>query len=107
MCMYVLSHVRLFVTPWTVARQAHLSIGFSRQEYWSGLPFPSPGDLPNPGIEPTFLVFPASAGGFFTTSTTWEAHCITYSDAKSTALAPESNPRFTSGFCEYRRVSGF
>ena len=41
-----------YVTPWTVARQAPLSMGFSRQEYWSGLPFPSPGDLPNPGIEP-------------------------------------------------------
>ena len=40
------------VTPWTVAHQALLSMGFSRQEYWSGLPFPSPGDLPNPGIEP-------------------------------------------------------
>ena len=40
------------VTPWTVAHQAPLSVGFSRQEYWSGLPFPSPGDLPNPGIEP-------------------------------------------------------
>ena len=47
-----LSHVWLFVTPWMVAYQAPLSIGFSRQEYWSGLPFPSPGDLPNPGIEP-------------------------------------------------------
>ena len=48
----LLSHVRLFATPWTVARQARLSMGFSRQEYWSGLPFPSPGDLPDPGIEP-------------------------------------------------------
>ena len=47
-----LSRVRLFATPWTVAYQAPLSVGFSRQEYWSGLPFPSPGDLPNPGIEP-------------------------------------------------------
>ena len=47
-----LSHVRLFATPWTVAFQAPSSVGFSRQEYWSGLPFPSPGDLPNPGIEP-------------------------------------------------------
>ena len=47
-----LSRVQLFATPWTVARQAPLSMGFSRQEYWSGLPFPSPGDLPNPGIEP-------------------------------------------------------
>jgi len=47
-----LSPVRLFVTPWTVAYQAPQSVEFSRQEYWSGLPFPSPGDLPNPGIEP-------------------------------------------------------
>ena len=47
-----LSCVQLFVTPWTIACQAPLSMGFSRQEYWSGLPFPSPGDLPNPGIEP-------------------------------------------------------
>ena len=50
--MKSLSRVQLFVTPWTVAHQAPLSMGFSRQEYWSGLPFPSPGDLPNPGIEP-------------------------------------------------------
>ena len=47
-----LSHVRLFATPWTVAYQAPQSMRFSRQEYWSGLPFPSPGDLPNPGIKP-------------------------------------------------------
>ena len=47
-----LSRVRLFATPWTAAHQAPLSMGFSRQEYRSGLPFPSPGDLPNPGIEP-------------------------------------------------------
>ena len=47
-----LSRVRLFVTPWTVAHQAPPSMGFSRQEYWSGLPFPSSGDLPDPGIEP-------------------------------------------------------
>ena len=50
-----LSHVRLFVTPWTVARQAPLSMGFSRQEHWSGLPCPPPGDLPKPGTEPTSL----------------------------------------------------
>ena len=50
-------------TPWTVAHQAPLSLEFSRQEYWSGLPFPSPGDLPNPGIEP---MSSALAGGFFT-----------------------------------------
>ena len=53
-----------FVTPWTVALQAPLSMGFSRQEYWSGLPFPSPGGLPRPGME---AVSPALAGGFFTT----------------------------------------
>ena len=56
-----LSHVRLFVTPWTVAYQAPLSMGFSRQEYWSGLPFPSPGDLPDPGIEPGFPTLEADA----------------------------------------------
>ena len=50
--MKLLSRVRLFATPWTVAYQAPPSVGFSRQEYWSGLPFPSPEDLPNPGIEP-------------------------------------------------------
>ena len=53
-----------FVTPWTVTCQAPLSIGFPRQEYWSGLPFPSPGDLPDSGIKP---MPPALAGGFFTT----------------------------------------
>ena len=47
-----LSRVRLFATPWTIAHQAFLSMGLSRQEYWSGLPVPSPGDLPDPGIEP-------------------------------------------------------
>ena len=62
------SPVRLFVTPWTVAHQAPLSVGFSRQEYWSGLPFPSPGNLPNPESEPASLTSPALAGGFFTTS---------------------------------------
>ena len=50
--MKSLSRVRLFATPWTVAYQAPLSVGFSRQECWSGLPFPSPGDLPDPEIEP-------------------------------------------------------
>ena len=50
--MKLLNRVRLIATPWTVAYQAPSSMGFSRQEYWSGLPFPSPGDLPNPGIEP-------------------------------------------------------
>ena len=66
------SHVQLCVTQWTAAHQAPLLMGFSRQEYWSGLPCPPPGDLPNPGIEPTSLKSPALAGGFFTTSATWE-----------------------------------
>ena len=61
----VLSHVLLFVTPWTVARQAPLSMELSRQEYWSELPFPPLGDLPNPGIKPTSLVFSALAVRFF------------------------------------------
>ena len=61
------SCVWLFVTLWTVAQQTPLSMGFSRQEYWSGLPRPPPGDLPNPGIEPMSLMSPALAGGFFTT----------------------------------------
>ena len=56
-----LSCVRLFATPWTVARQAPPSMEFSRQEYWSGLPFPSPGDLPNPGIEPRSPALQAEA----------------------------------------------
>ena len=57
----LLSRVQLFATPWTVAHQAPPSMGFSRQEYWSGLPFPSPGDLPNPGIEPTSPTLQADA----------------------------------------------
>ena len=63
----VLSHVRLLVTPWTGAHQVPLSVGFSRQEYWSGLPLPSPGDLPNPGTEPASPVSPALADEFFIT----------------------------------------
>ena len=65
----VLSCVGLFAAPWTIAHQIPLSMEFSRQEgYWSGLPFPPPGDLPNPGIEPASLTSPALAGGFFTTA---------------------------------------
>ena len=65
-CVQSLSRVWLFVTPWTVAHQASLSMGFSRLKYWSGLSFPSPGDLPDPGIEHVSPVSPALAGGFFT-----------------------------------------
>ena len=63
-----LSHAQLCVTLWTIVRQAPLSVGFLRQESWSGLPFPTPGDLPSPGIKPTSLVFPALVGSFFTTA---------------------------------------
>ena len=62
------SCVELFTTLWTVARQAPLSMGFSRQEYWSGLPCPPLGDLPDPGIEPESLKSPALAGRVFTTT---------------------------------------
>ena len=67
------SRVQFLITPWTVARQVPPSMGFSRQEDWSGLLCPPPGDLPNPGIEPTSLMSPALAGGFFTTSATRKA----------------------------------
>ena len=65
-CACVFSRIQLFVTPWTVAQQAHLSMGFPRQEYWSGLPFPPPGDLPHPGMEFMPPVSPTLAGEFFT-----------------------------------------
>ena len=71
-CVYVcaqsLSCVRLFLTLWIVAHQSLLSMGFSWQEYWGGLPFPAPEDLPDPGIEAMSPVSPALAGGFFTTA---------------------------------------
>ena len=61
------------MTPWTVTRQTPLSMGLSQQEYWSGLPFPPPEELSEPGIEP---MSPALTGGFFTTSTSWEVHAF-------------------------------
>ena len=66
------SRVQLFATPWTVACQAPLSMGFSKQEYWSELSCSPPADFPNPEIEPISLTAPALAAGFFTTSATWE-----------------------------------
>ena len=83
-CECVLSRfscVRLFATPWTVALQAPLSMGFSRQEYWSGLPCPPPGDIPDPAL----------AGRFFTTSTTWEAPRATWLYLKSFVLQPSKS----------------
>ena len=76
MCVCMLSGfscVWFFVNLWAVASQTPLSMGFSRQEYWSGLPCSPSGDLPDPGIEPSSLMSPALAGRFFTTSATWEA----------------------------------
>ena len=71
------SCVPLFTTLWNgldCSPQAPLSMGFSRQEYWSGLPYLPPGDLPNPGIKPTSLTSASLTGRFFTTNATWEAH---------------------------------
>ena len=76
-CTQSFSCVQLFATLWTVAYQAPLSKGFSQQDYWSGLPFPPPQDLPDPGIEPASLISPALAGRFFTISATWEAPYLT------------------------------
>ena len=70
------SHVWVFATLWTVACQASLSLGFCRQEYWSGLPCPPPGDLPDPGTELASITSPALARGFFTTNTTWQAYWL-------------------------------
>ena len=66
-CACMLSHIQLCATPWTVAHQAPPSLGFSRQEYQSGLPFPILGDLPNPGIDSMSLASPALADKFFIT----------------------------------------
>ena len=73
----LLQSCHLFEALWAVACQAPLSMGFSRKEYWSGLPFSPPGDRPDTGIEPTSPVSPALAGGFSVTSTTWEARLTT------------------------------
>ena len=67
------SSIQQFVNLWTVVHQAPLSMGISRQEYWSRLLFPSPGDLPDPGVESVSLMSPALEGRFFTTSATWKA----------------------------------
>ena len=75
-CVCVLSHVRLFVTPWTAAGQAPLSMELSRQEHWSRLPFPSPGGLPDPWIETISPVSPALPSGFFTSVHIYMYTCI-------------------------------
>ena len=75
-CTQLLSHVQLFAAPRIVARLAPLSMEFSRPEYWSGLPFPLPGDLPNPECEPMSLAPPALEGRFFTTVPSRKPHII-------------------------------
>ena len=70
------SRVLLFAAPWDVACPAPLSMGFSRQEYWSGLPYSSPGDIPNPGTEPMSLTSTTLAGVLFSTSAIWEACAV-------------------------------
>ena len=72
----MLSCVQLFATPWAIALEAPLSMDFSRQVYWSGLPFPPLGNLPDPEIKLASLISPALVGGFFTTSATWGVHLL-------------------------------
>ena len=83
-----------FASPWIVTHQALLSMGFPRQEYWSGVPFPSPGDLPSPGFEPPF---PALAGGFFTTGPTGKSTFLSSSSLVNPPnhhilLIPQTHP---------------
>ena len=87
-CLCVFSRVQLFVALWTVAHQDPLSVGFSRQEYWSGLPFPTPGDLPSLGIEHASLASSALAGRCFTTSAT--------QDRWNSEIAPRCPPLLPS-----------
>ena len=81
------SRAQLFATVRTIAHQAPLSMAFSRQEYWSGMPFSSPGDLPDPRIEPESFTFPALAGKFFTTSATWMPPSVQFSSVAQSCLA--------------------
>ena len=83
-------HVLLCATLWTAACQAPLSMGISKQEYWSGLPSPPPGDLPNPREEPMSFTSPALAGRFFITSAIWEAPRI--GEQLSKVFSPIQNP---------------
>ena len=77
----LLSRVQLFATPWTIASQAPLSMGLSRQEYWGGLPFPAPGDPPDPGVAPQPPASAVLAGGFFTTGPPGKPSTCVYAGA--------------------------
>ena len=93
MCLYACVHAKLLqscltlVTLWTVACQAPLSLGFSRQEYWSGLPCPPAGDLPDPGIKPASPMSPAVAGSFFTTSSTSRQRLLSRSQGQRSGIS--------------------
>ena len=107
MCAQLLSHVQRFVTPWTVACQVLLSIGLPRQEYWR--PFPPPGALPDPGIEP---VSPALAGRFFTTEPPGKLHgimsfsfCVCV--CACVALHSKISPMGLYLFCNWEKKKGF
>ena len=111
MCMRAvsLSCVRLFAAPWTVAHQAPLSVGFSRQEYWSGFPFPSPGDLPGPGMEPGVLqiVYQLSYQGIPRVLKSW-SQCV-FTDANHSVSSPEQTiPSIpVSQSCKTQAAKGF
>ena len=114
LCAYVLSHFShfwLFEILWTVAHQTSLSIGFSRQEYLSGLPWPYPGDLCYPGMELRSLVSPALVGGFFTTSTTWEMPCREWAavngiDSISGFISVEENEHYSKTNIQRNKKQG-
>ena len=96
---------QLITILWTIARQAPLLMGFSRKEYWSELPCPPPGDLPDPGIKPTSLKPPALAGGFFTTSATWETPYLIRVGLKSNDWClHERDERFRQRYRENSQV---
>ena len=95
----MLSCVRLSVTLWTVGHQASLPIEFSRQENRSGLLFPSPGDLPYPGVEPTSAVSPALTGGFFTIEPPGKPFACSYLPLKMSSHFPKPVADLRTGFC--------
>ena len=88
------SHVQPLATLWTISCHAPLSMGFSRQEYWTGLPCPPPGNLPDPGLKPASSVIPCIAGGFFTTeapgkpmlSLSWHLSCLVFSEVPGSVV---------------------
>ena len=100
--MSSLSRVRLFATPWTVAHQAVPSMGFSRQGYWSGLPFPSPGELPDPGIEPGSPILQADTLPSEPPGKPW---MVTWLVPKDTASVPALTPLYPAGLRKFSSIS--